>query len=78
MFCFVLVQGSLALNSTDQGSSSAPLQCASVAKWKGGDLYVRVKPVHVVPVDFSISINVEPADRTLAVTANYKAKKVAE
>jgi len=48
----------LALNHTD---GSHILRCATVKSWPGGDLYLRVWPGSVVPVDYDISVQVIPS-----------------
>lgn len=48
----------LALNHTD---GSHVLRCATVKSWPGGDLYLRVWPGSVVPVDYDISVQVIPS-----------------
>jgi len=53
---------SLALNTTDKGPEKPLLQCTSVKSWSGGDLYVKVTPGLIVPVDYTLNIEVVPSN----------------
>lgn len=59
---FVFKQASLALNTTDKGPEKPLLQCTSVKSWSGGDLYVKVTPGLIVPVDYTLNIEVVPSN----------------
>ena len=62
------------LNTTDLGPDHVPRECASVKSWSGGDLYVKAWPGTIVPVDYTLSIQVTPANTPARATRRITKK----
>ena len=50
---------STALNYTDQGKGKAPLHCASVQRWPGGNLSIKLTAGVFVPVNYVLTVAVK-------------------